>query len=676
MLRILATLAGVILSGFSANPASARVANIKVEKIESAVVSLDGVRMRVAWPEGAAYGTLDMHVDRVQAPSIAGDYKTVHWRCRLARVGWKTWRCAGPIALPGSASADFSVDFRPAGLDVGLRHGRTEISLQRRARAPELTLIELQALPLAWAKAFIARSWSNGRFDKGELSGRLSLHTNGTGVRVDGPLALSGAALRMNDDSLIAENLAIAGTLDYANTRGATSVSLEGTVLGDMLAGTTFVSLQGTPARFELDANANNGGWRFSRLRWTDGATLVATGSLDWTSNGVRNVAIQFESRDARQLKDRYLSGWLAPLGLSSVELTGGLNGRVESHGQEALSYVINPQGLNLNRPDGQFNFAGLNGGIAISQGKAVESRLSWRQATLYGLNFGAGDLPFVSQGGEIALREPASIPVFNGKLRFDTLRIRPPQGDRGLGLQFALGVEHVDFGAMSQAVGLPAFRGELNGAIPTAVYENDLLRLDGGLNLDVFEGRVTFSSLSIERPFGTAPTLVANLDLDRLDLLRLTEVFGFGSITGKLSGSIHDLRLIEWSPVRFDAELHTVKTPGVKQRISQRAVKNISSVGGSSPTSGLQAKALELFKDFGYSRIGLSCKLVNSVCMMSGLAPDSTSGSGSNSFTILQGAGIPRLTVVGHNRLVDWPVLVERVKAVAEGDVKPVIEH
>jgi hypothetical protein len=48
---------------------------------------------------------------------------------------------------------------------------------------------------------------------------------------------------------------------------------------------------------------------------------------------------------------------------------------------------------------------------------------------------------------------------------------------------------------------------------------------------------------------------------------------------------------------------------------------------------------------------------------------------SGGDTFTIVAGAGLPRLTVVGHNRLVDWPVLVERLAAVGTGDVKPVFD-
>lgn len=677
MQRILATLLCGALSGFSANPIYARSAHVKVQRIHTSVVKLDGVDMRVRWDPNLPQGQLDMRVDRLRAPSVAADYKAVHWRCTLSREAWRTWRCAGPISMPGHAAANFSVDFQPVGLDLELKQGESAIRLQRRSKTPELTEVELASLPVAWARAFIRQSWEDGQIDTGALNGKLSIRSPASGgLTVQGPLALTHAKLHTRDGGLIAENVSIDGRLNFERRNNTSLVSLSGTALGDMLVGTTFLSIQNTPGRFNISARSNPAGWHIPQFAWADGATLSATGHLDWTAKGAENLDVQFQSADARALRDRYLSGWLAPLGFTDVELTGGLNGRVWNHGAEAISYAIKLNDLNIRQPGERLDVAGLQGQIAISQSDPVESRLRWQHASLYGLQFGAGDLPFISRNGELSLRAPAAIPVFDGRLRFDTLLIRPPQATRSFGLQFSLGVENVDFGAFSQAIGLPAFRGRLNGTIPNAVYENDILTLDGGLNLDVFEGSVAFSALSIERPFGTAPTLVTDLDLDKLDLLRLTEVLGFGSISGKLSGQIHDLRLIAWSPVRFDSALYTVKVPGVKQRISQRAVQNISSVGGTAATSGLQAKALALFKDFGYSRIGIQCRLVNSVCLMSGLEGDARSGSGSNSFTILQGAGIPRLTVVGHNRRVDWPVLVERLKAVAEGDVKPVFEH
>ena len=87
-----------------------------------------------------------------------------------------------------------------------------------------------------------------------------------------------------------------------------------------------------------------------------------------------------------------------------------------------------------------------------------------------------------------------------------------------------------------------------------------------------------------------------------------------------------------------------------------------------------LQGKLIGLFNDFGYRRIGIACRLVNQVCEMSGLQ-DSPHGQAGNSFTIVEGSGIPSLSVVGFNRQVDWPTLVERLGAVGSGEVKPVVK-
>jgi len=255
------------------------------------------------------------------------------------------------------------------------------------------------------------------------------------------------------------------------------------------------------------------------------------------------------------------------------------------------------------------------------------------------------------------------------GSLRFDGMTLRPPSGDAGADIRFGLAVDQLDVGQLAHALGLPAFQGSLTGKIPNARYSGEKLVFDGGLTMELFGGSVRVSSLSMERPFGVAPSLAADLALDDIDLQALTGVFDFGSISGKLDGRIDALRLVDWTATAFDAELYTDPKPGVRQRISQRAVQNISSVGDSSFTTTLQSRLIGLFDDFGYSRIGISCRLANEVCEMGGLH---SAGAG---FTIVDGAGIPHLTVVGFNRLVDWPTLVERLAAASQGDIKPVVE-
>jgi hypothetical protein len=199
---------------------------------------------------------------------------------------------------------------------------------------------------------------------------------------------------------------------------------------------------------------------------------------------------------------------------------------------------------------------------------------------------------------------------------------------------------------------------------VPDLRYHDDRLELGGGLMLNVFDGTINVTGLGIERPFDIAPVLVADIALSNLDLKLLTSTFDFGEISGRLSGAIKALRLLAWSPVAFDAELHALDGG----TISQRAVKNLSSVGGGGIAAGLQASVMRLFDSFGYSRLGLRCRLDNNVCHMSGL---DSAGQG---YSIVEGRGLPRITIVGHQGNVDWPVLVERLKAATSGTA-PIIE-
>jgi hypothetical protein len=113
---------------------------------------------------------------------------------------------------------------------------------------------------------------------------------------------------------------------------------------------------------------------------------------------------------------------------------------------------------------------------------------------------------------------------------------------------------------------------------------------------------------------------------------------------------------------------LQTDKQWKGRRRISQRAVNDISSVGGSGLIAGLQAKVLGFFDDFGYEQIGLGCLLKDNVCRMEGI------GSAGDGYIIVAGAGLPRIQVVGFRRRVDWPTLVARLNAATQGQA-PVIQ-
>ncbi|MGO1720437.1 MAG: hypothetical protein ACTHZI_09650, partial [Luteimonas sp.] len=383
----------------------------------------------------------------------------------------------------------------------------------------------------------------------------------------------------------------------------------------------------------------------------------------------LQELDVELASNDASLLPARYLSGWLALAGLRELRMRGGLDARVAIRGGEVRDGRLRLRELDLLGHGERFTFDALDGEVSLASAEAVDSELRWRGGAVGGLRFGSARLPLRSRAGELRLREPVELDMLGGRVGFDALSLRLPAGGQGLRAEFGMAVEDVEVEQLAQSFGWPAFGGSLSGQIPAARYQDERLVFDGGLSVQVFDGRIDVGSLSMDRPFGVAPTLSADLEMHELDLYAITEVFDFGDISGRLSGSLDGLRLVDWRLSSFDAELGTVPRAGVRQRISQRAVQNISSVGGGGFIGGLQGQLIGFFDDFGYSRIGISCRLRNEVCRMGGLR------SSGNAFTIVEGAGIPHLRVIGHNRNVDWPTLVERVGAAIGGDVAPVVD-
>src|SRR5690606_19652068 len=122
---------------------------------------------------------------------------------------------------------------------------------------------------------------------------------------------------------------------------------------------------------------------------------------------------------------------------------------------------------------------------------------------------------------------------------------------------------------------------GKLSGRIPRVNYDDGVLSLGGALEAGVFGGEMTVLNLGLREPFGQYPRLRADVVFRNLDLEALTGVFSFGSITGRLHGEILGLELFRWSPVRMDARFYTPPDDRSRRLISQRAIRDLSSIGG-----------------------------------------------------------------------------------------------
>ena len=307
-----------------------------------------------------------------------------------------------------------------------------------------------------------------------------------------------------------------------------------------------------------------------------------------------------------------------------------------------------------------RFAFQGLQGGVAWAPERTEARTLNWSGLWLYGVSLGSGRLVYSVAPGRMQLVEPLVFNAFGGEIRLNSLALAlDSEGEPEL--QLSARLDQLDMSQISAAMGWPSMGGSLSGDLPSARLEDGVLFLDGALSMDVFDGQIEISALSIERPFGVLPTVAAQVILRNLDLKLVTGAFSFGEIQGRLEGTIADLRLVDWEPVQFDAELRT--SPKAKpRRISQRAVNSLSSIGGGGAVAALQAGVLRVFESFGYEQIGLRCKMRNNRCSMSGVEP------AKSGYYIVKGSGLPRLDVIGHANQVDWPELVERLMAATSG--------
>ncbi|MDO4708629.1 MAG: hypothetical protein Q4B94_02225 [Pseudomonadota bacterium] len=649
---------------------------MKVAKVSTDMAQLEGLELRLQWPQGAAQGQLQLHIKKLNADALGYNFQNLHWHCPLRRAAHNGWHCAGQLRAGEMPPLQLALHLDDEKTWGRLGRGRQQASIAMRHANPDLAQIDLQQLPLKWLESWLATMLEGAQVESGAIDGQVALLMGGAALQAKADLQLGNIGLQSADGALVVAGLGGRLQFDYRHKRAA-EMDVQADFSGELLYGAHYLALTEKPVHLALQMQQDAAGiWQLPRLFWKDENVLEAEGRIALNAAAEpENIHLRAESADISSLPARYLGGALGQLGLADLQMRGALQARLDWADAELQGLHIRFDDVDIQDPERRFGFEKLVGDIALSADENVDSTLGWQRAEVLGLVFDPAKLGFRSQQGVLGLRQSAELPMFGGRMRLHDLRLQPAGREGAMQMAFGLDLQHIDIGKMSRSLGLPEFRGELNGEIPRVVYANDRIDFDGGLAIGLFGGAVQITALSMERPFGTAPTLSADIDFNDLDLLRLTEVFGFGSISGRLDGHLHGLRLVDWQPVRFDARLLTDRKPGVRQRISQRAVQNISSVGDASFMTSLQNRLIGLFDDFGYARIGIACRLENEVCLMAGLDEAATADSAGAGFTIVKGSGLPRLEVIGHNRRVDWPTLLERLKAAGSGEIEPVIE-
>src|SRR3546814_14432981 len=122
----------------------------KIERVTTAVATLEGVEVRLDWPAQAATGELRLRAARVEAPDLGYRFRSLDWRCPLARDGQGGWRCDGELHAPGRQPFRLSVALASGSPDAPLSQGCARFALPPPAATPHHTRLALNRLPVRW----------------------------------------------------------------------------------------------------------------------------------------------------------------------------------------------------------------------------------------------------------------------------------------------------------------------------------------------------------------------------------------------------------------------------------------------------------------------------------------------------------------------------------------------
>lgn len=630
-------------------------------------VDLQNVQARIA--PGIPAGTLQLtlRAGKADIPALGWRRVGLDLDGTLQRDLHMRWMFEGSTKVAGApgraldhALVALVMDTTSNTLQIDLEQGKAQVEAALPLDQTTHAQISLKQLPAAWLQGLLGSVWS-GHVTGGRLDAELALDVRGQGIQSSGDFTLAGIGFDTPTGTLAGQGLAGRGRLGIDTTGKAARIDFDGNLHGgQLLLGPIFAKLPSAhPVQLGLTAEAGHGAFALSRLRINDPGAMQLDGSLAFDARGnLQKLRLNRFHAVFPVAYQRYGQAWLNTFGLQNLQIDGQVDAHLDLQPDGLHSFAFRTDGLDMADGAGRLGVGNLRGGLDWSaQGERAATTLAWDNLKVYHLVNGAAVSHWQSRGGSLALQQPLTMSLLGGQLRVGSLDWRPAAA-KGQRLSTSLAMTGVSMAAFSKAMGWPQFPGTLGGAIPSLHWVDDRIELDGGLSVAVFGGFVDITRMTLQQPFGINPVLTGDVSLKQLDLAELTSVFDFGSITGRMDGHVNDLRLVDWTPVAFKASL----LAGGGGRISQRAVNNLTTVGGGGVAGGLQGAVLKLFKNFSYKRIGLNCTLQANICQMGGL------DSSPDGYTIVEGSGLPHLEVIGHQARVDWPTLVRRLKAAVEG--------
>ena len=484
--------------------------------------------------------------------------------------------------------------------------------------------------------------------------------------------SMAGVALANPEGTTATDQLSASVDLRVDRIEGAWQLAASlHSAHGEALSGRWYWNFTNQPLQAQW-----RGQWSDSNLLTVDDVQLTAGGFLRANARGsidlaaepmVKELQVTLTDLDLAALPPQTRDGIFAGSLVAQLQGAGHFNGRIEIRDNLPAAIDLTLNAVRLEDQNAKLALNDVNGHLIwhdlerrkqalADKSDDTQSDLRWESGLLYGVQIGGAQIHFTTAGNDVRLMQAARIPILDGSLAIRTLQLRRI-GEAAMSIRFDATLDPISVAQLCKAFGWPEFAGKLSGSIPDLSLEAGVLTLGGALQASVFDGRLIVRDLKLSDPFGARPRLQANVEFAKLDLEAVTGAFSFGKITGRIDGHISELELVGWEPMAFDAALFSTPGDRTRRRISQRAVENISSIGGGGAAAALQRSVMRFFKEFNYDKLGISCRLGNDVCLMQGVE------ARASGYYLVKGSGLPRIDVIGEAHRVDWPSLEATLK-------------
>jgi hypothetical protein len=637
---------------------------------------IDGlaVKLHSAAPQQMS---VQLRMQQVQLPDRQDTIRELVLSCPLSRQATGYWHCEeGGLAVADApidaqqttwsgrfaSASEWAIDIPGLNLAGGSASFAVAYSASRWTADVTVRDVRIDRLSDMLPAPHRLPDWdSRGRV-------RATLRGSGSGTTVtgiDASLRISGLDFASPDGRHAAEKLNFSASGRGASRDGRWRVSADAEVASGAFyseplfidAAASRVSLSVRGAWSAPDGIVDLDGWQVDAA---DTLSLAGTGRIATRPAQIEDLTVVARSDSVARLYERILQPFLIGTPADDLEVEGrlGMVLHLDAEGFEQAGLELNE--LVLDDRQGHFSLGATSGSVAWDRDRQVPvSRVTVRDAGVYGIPIGSFDLLLQFAGDRVTLVEPLVVPLLEGAFAVDSFALQGAlmAGDAPRWSASA-SLRDISLEALTRALELPPFDGSLQGQLTDLRYAGQVLEVGGELSLAAFGGNIAVDGLSIGEPLGVLPRLCASARLRGLDLESLTRTFSFGRIEGRLDGDLDNLSLVGWSPDRFDLHLYTPPGDRSRRRISQRAVENLTELGSGVP-AGLSTTFLRMFEEFGYDRIDVRLALDGDVAQLDGLAREE------GGYYLVRGSGLPRIDVIGRNRSVAWRELIERLRQI-----------